>query len=93
MKHTIIALFCALMLSLPVAAMAWDGFDAETTGLVAVNTDRMPVVGDAVEIYDYDADNTFQATVLEVRRNVRTIELTVRDPETKKPRMFIMESR
>lgn len=93
MKHTTIALFCALMLSLPVTAAAWDGFDAETTGLVEVKADKTPVAGDAVEIYDYDADDTFQATVLEVRRNVRTIELTVRDPETGKPRVLIMESR
>lgn len=93
MKHILLAFACALLLALPAPASAWDGFDAETTGLVEVRSDIMPPVGDAVEVFDYDADVTFQATVVSVRRNVRTVELTVRDPDTGKPRLLIMESR
>lgn len=93
MKNIPATLACLIALALPASALAWDGFDAETTGLVEIRSEIIPVSGEVVEVYDYDSDTTGPATVEDVRRNVRTIEVSLRDNETGQRRVLIMEGR
>lgn len=77
-------------LAVPVA-LAWDGFDAETTDLVEIIPDQLPIRGDVVTLRDYDTDTSRSCTVESVRRNRRTVELVVRCPENDL-RTLVMEA-
>lgn len=88
MKH-ILAL--ALLCLLPATALAWDGFDADTTALVEVTPAEMPKAGQTIEIRDYDTDETNGYTVESVKRNVRTVEISVRNTATNSKRVVVME--
>jgi hypothetical protein len=83
---TVVLLFPAAPL-----ALAWDGFDAETTDLVEVIPDQLPIKGDVVTLRDYDTDTSRSCTVESVRRNRRTIELVVRCPKNDL-RTLVMEA-
>ena len=79
-------------LVLPTAVMAWDGFDADTSDLVELTPDKLPVPGEAVDVHDYDTDATQTCLVVSVVRNSRTIEVVVRAPDGKQ-RTLVMEGR
>ncbi len=72
-------------------AAAWDGFDAETSLLVEVEPERVPAVGDTVSVRKYKGDTTRTCLVEEVRRNLRTVELIVRCPDSKALRTLVMD--
>ena len=79
-------------LLLPRGAIAWDGFDADTTDLVELTPDRLPSAGETVDVRDYDSDTTQTCLVERVARNSRTIEVVVRSPDGKR-RTLVMEGR
>lgn len=99
MKHTIrplvspFALAALLSLTLPCAAMAWDGFDTETGHLVEVDVDAVPMRGEIVDVFDCDTKETATLMVDAVKNNARTVELTVRESDTGRTRILVMEAR
>lgn len=94
MKHTcVLSLPALLALLLPTGtALAWDGFDAETSALVEILPEQVPAKGDTVDVRNYDTDTTETCLVEGVLRNKRTIEVIVRTPEGSKRRTLVMES-
>lgn len=93
MRHT---LFCIPVLvgALCTAgnALAWDGFDAESSALVEITPEQVPAKGDTIDVRNYDTDSTETCLVESVLRNKRTIEIVVRTPEGTKRRTLVMES-
>lgn len=93
MRHT---LFCIPLLvgllCTPGSALAWDGFDAESSALVAITPEQVPAKGDTIDVRNYDTDSTETCLVISVLRNKRTIEIVVRTPEANKQRTLVMES-
>lgn len=93
MRHI---LFCIplLMASLGYTgnALAWDGFDAESSALVEITPEQVPAKGDTIDVRNYDTDSTETCLVVRVQRNKRTIEIVVRTPEGNKQRTLVMES-
>lgn len=83
---------CALSLLTAGTAMAWDGFDAETSALIEILPEQVPAKGDTVDVRNYDTDSTETCLVESVRRNKRTIEVVVRTPQGDKRRTLVMES-
>lgn len=94
MKHTrVLSLPVLLALLLPAGtALAWDGFDAETSALVEILPEQVPAKGDTVDVRNYDTDTTETCLVESVLRNKRTIEVVVRTPQGNKRRTLVMES-
>lgn len=94
MKH--VYLFLAPLLVFLLATvqytLAWDGFDADTTALVEISPEQVPVRGDTIDVRNYDGDTTETCLVESVLRNKRTIEIVVRTPEGNKKRTLVMES-
>jgi len=101
MKHTIRPLVRTLLLSgtallslaLPCAALAWDGFDTESGHLVEVDVDAVPMRGEMVDVYDCDTKETATLMVDAVKNNARTVEITVRESDTGRTRILVMEAR
>lgn len=95
MKHTIrpLVLTALLSLALPCAAMAWDGFDTESGHLVEVDVDAVPMRGEIIDVYDCDTRETATLMVDAVRNNARTVEITVRESDTGRTRILVMEAR
>lgn len=83
---------CALSLLIAGTALAWDGFDAETSALIEILPEQVPAKGDTIDVRNYDTDSTETCLVESVRRNKRTIEVVVRTPEGNKRRTLVMES-
>ncbi|MEG2172507.1 MAG: DUF5334 family protein [Desulfovibrionaceae bacterium] len=94
MKHILLLSIplCTLCLLAAGTALAWDGFDAETTALIAITPDQVPTKGDTVDVRNYEDDSTETCLVESVRRNKRTIEVVVRTPQDNKKRTLVMES-
>lgn len=94
MKHTrVLSLPVLLALVLSAGtALAWDGFDAESSALVEILPDQVPAKGDTVDVRNYDTDTTETCLVESILRNKRTIEVVVRTPEGTKRRTLVMES-
>lgn len=92
MKHLLLWVTLAGCLALPFAALAWEGFDADTTDLVEITPDAMPSVGDAVDVRNYDNGSVSTCLVESVARNVRTVEVTVKTPDGTL-RTLVMEGR
>lgn len=90
----LVALLVPLLAALLVTqqALAWDGFDAETSALIAISPEQVPVKGDTVDVRNYDTDSTETCLVESVLRNKRTIGVVVRTPEGTKRRTLVMES-
>ncbi|MDE5879891.1 MAG: DUF5334 domain-containing protein [Desulfovibrio sp.] len=76
----------------PMAAAAWDGFDADSADLVELTPDRLPAPGETVDVHNYDTDTTQTCLVESVARNSRTIEVVVRAPDGAR-RTLVMEGR
>lgn len=76
----------------PAAALAWDGFDADTGELVELIPDRLPSPGDTVDVRDYNSENAQTCLVESIVRNARTIEVLVRAPDGKQ-HILVMEGR
>ncbi|WP_297227884.1 DUF5334 family protein [uncultured Desulfovibrio sp.] len=93
MKHLLIgALVPASCLLAALPAAAWDGFDADSTELVEIIPDALPVEGENVDVRDYTTDQTTTCLVKAVTRNSRTVEVVVRTPEGG-TRTLVMEGR
>ena len=69
---------------------AWDGFDAESTELVEIIPDVIPIPGQTIDVRSYDSDNTDNVIVENVIINRRTVEVTVRYPDGKR-HILVME--
>ena len=93
MKHlligAIVPVYC-LLAAQPAAA--WDGFGADSTELVEIIPDALPVEGENVDVRDYTTDQTTTCLVKSVTRNSRTVEVVVRTPEGG-TRTLVMEGR
>lgn len=48
-------------LALPLPALAWDGFDADSADLVEIIPDALPNKGDTVDVRNYSNDETTPA--------------------------------
>ena len=70
----------ALCASLPLPALAWDGFDADSADLVEIIPDALPNKGDTVDVRNYSNDETTTCLVVSVTRNSRTVEIVVGTP-------------
>lgn len=94
MKHTRLysLSLCMALLLTAGTALAWDGFDAETSALVEILPEQVPVKGDTIDVRNYDTDTTETCLVESVLRNKRTIEVVVRTPQGNKRRTLVMES-
>lgn len=92
MKHLLSLLLLLGCSALSSFALAWDGFDADTTDLVEIIPDAVPETGATVEVRYYETDTTVLCLVEHVERNRRTIEVVVRDPDGK-TRTLVMEGR
>ena len=68
-------------LALPLPALAWDGFDADSADLVEIIPDALPNKGDTVDVRNYSNDETTTCLVVSVTRNSRTVEIVVRTPD------------
>lgn len=73
--------FITIGICLATPALAWEGFDADTTNIVEVTPEQLPSRGDKLSVRDYENETLMTCTVENVRRNKRTIELVVRCPE------------
>lgn len=82
-------LLIALCLSCPVC-MAWDGFDADSGYLVEIIPDVLPVPGSAIDIHNYDTEETQTCLVENIKRNRSTIEVVAICPQGRK-RTLVME--
>lgn len=92
MKYLLIgALAPACLLSVQ-PAVAWDGFDADSSDLVEIIPDALPVAGENVDVRDYATDQTTTCLVKSVSRNSRTVEVVVRTPDGG-TRTLVMEGR
>lgn len=92
MKYLLIgALAPACLLSVQ-SAVAWDGFDADSSDLVEIIPDALPVEGENVDVRDYATDQTTTCLVKSVSRNSRTVEVVVRTPDGG-TRTLVMEGR
>ena len=92
MKYLLIgALAPACLLSVQ-PAVAWDGFDADSSDLVEIIPDALPVEGENVDVRDYATDQTTTCLVKTVSRNSRTVEVVVRTPDGG-TRTLVMEGR
>ena len=92
MKHLLLGAALTGWILLPLPALAWDGFDADSADLVEVTPDRVPSRGETVDMRSYDSDTTETCLVEAVSRNPRTVELVVRNPQGK-TRTLVMEGR
>lgn len=93
MKHLLIGMALPVWLALlPVPLAAWDGFDAETTDLVEIIPDELPMRGATVEVFNHDTDQGLACMVENITRNKKTVEIVVRDPSGKL-RTLVMEWR
>ena len=72
--------------------LAWDGFDADTTELVEILPDVVPIPGQTIDVRSYDTDKTENCIVESVIRNRRTFEVAVRYPDGQK-HILVMEGR
>lgn len=77
-------------LFLPISALAWDGFDADSGDLVELASDRLPSRGETVDVRDYNRESPQTCLVESVVRNSRTVEVVVRTPDGKQ-RILVME--
>lgn len=73
--------FLAVLICMATPALAWEGFDADTTNIVEVAPEQLPSRGDKISVRDYENETLLTCIVENVRRNKRTIELVVRCPE------------
>lgn len=71
-------------------ALAWDGFDADTTALVEITPAVIPAKGDNVDVKDSESETSVTCLVEQVTRNTRTVEISVITPDKLK-RILIME--
>ena len=85
------ALWC-LCGMLPLPALAWDGFDADSADLVEIIPDALPNKGDTVDVRNYSNDETTTCLVVSVTRNSRTVEIVVRTPDGE-AHTLVMEGR
>lgn len=74
------------------AVYAWDGFDADTSDLVAIAPDEVPAAGSTVTVKNYDHDTETRGVVDRVHRNSRTIEVVVTFPDGTR-HTLVMEGR
>lgn len=92
MKYLLIgALAPACLLSVQ-PAVAWDGFDADSSELVEIIPDALPEEGENVDVREYATDQTTTCLVKTVTRNSRTVEVVVRTPDGG-TRTLVMEGR
>lgn len=85
-------LLLAVLLWVPCTCLAWDGFDADSADLVEIEPDEIPQIGDTISVKNHDTDATEGGLVMSVKRNSRTIELVVRNPDGRE-HIFVMEGR
>lgn len=74
-------------LALPLPALAWDGFDADSADLVEIIPDAL-----TVDVRNYSNDETTTCLVVSVTRNSRTVEIVVRTPDGE-AHTLVMEGR
>lgn len=79
-------------LALPLPALAWDGFDADSADLVEIIPDALPNKGDTMDVRNYSNDETTTCLVVSVTRNSRTVEIVVRTPDGE-AHTLVMEGR
>lgn len=92
MKYPLIGLVALAILAIGATCPAWDGFDADTTDLIEIIPDKIPDIGDTVEVRAYETQTVETCLVENVTRNRRTIEVVVRDPDGDR-RTLVMETR
>ncbi|MBQ4566650.1 MAG: DUF5334 family protein [Desulfovibrio sp.] len=92
MKHLFSWAALSVGLFMSQYAIAWDGFDADTTDLVEITPDKLPKAGDTVDVRNYESDTSQTCLVEAVSRNTRTVEVVVRAPGGQM-RTLVMEGR
>ncbi len=92
MKYLLIGALAPACLLSDQPAVAWDGFDADSSDLVEIIPDALPVAGENVDVRDYATDQTTTCLVKTVSRNSRTVEVVVRTPDGG-TRTLVMEGR
>lgn len=92
MKYLLIGALAPVCLLSVQPAVAWDGFDADSSDLVEIIPDALPVEGENVDVRDYATDQTTTCLVKTVTRNNRTVEVVVRTPDGG-TRTLVMEGR
>ena len=92
MKYLLIGALAPACLLSDQPAVAWDGFDADSSDLVEMIPDALPVAGENVDVRDYATDQTTTCLVKTVSRNSRTVEVVVRTPDGG-TRTLVMEGR
>lgn len=92
MKYLLIGALAPVCLLSVQPAVAWDGFDADSSELVEIIPDALPTEGENVDVRDYATDQTTTCLVRTVTRNSRTVEVVVRTPDGG-TRTLVMEGR
>lgn len=82
----------ALLLSIPGAAFAWDGYDYENGNYVEVERGNLVRQGREIEVYDYGENGGHKNFEVEsIQRRGSKVELEVRDTSTGEYRTFEMD--
>lgn len=79
------------LLLLPIAAMAWDGYDSESGSSVEIGQGNLVRPGESIEVYDYDSGEYRDVDVESIQRYGSTVEVEVYDHESGEYRTFEME--
>lgn len=80
MRHPAAVIACLIIL-FPFRALAWDGFDAESSDLVEIIPEEVPASGAVITVKDRELDTLETCLVKSVKRNRRTIEVAAECPD------------
>jgi hypothetical protein len=85
-------LICAVFLFLvSSAALAWDGYDADSGADVEIEKGNLVRRGQAIEFYDHDAGEYRSGSVDSIRSYGSHVEVEITDDENGESRTFEME--
>lgn len=89
MKKVVLFIFC--FLSMPVCALAWDGFDYKDGTYIEIEQGNLVRSGQDIEIFDYADGRYKDVEVVGIDRSGSSVEVEVYDPEQDEFRTFEMD--
>lgn len=80
-------------LSLPLAALAWDGIEPSTGTKIRIASKRNKIKkGNTIEIFDYGKNEYHDVEIDRISSAGRDVRFEVYDKDTGEERVFTMES-
>ncbi|WP_460883876.1 DUF5334 family protein [Pseudaeromonas pectinilytica] len=87
----LVTLIAVGLFSIPIASLAWDGYDYESGNYIEIEKDNLVREGEEIEYYDYASGEYRYGEVQDIQNSGSGAEVEVYDYESGEYRNFDMD--